>query len=143
MRKGDLYIGLIILLIMGLLGLGYKLYLNSLGSERFVVIKVDGDVRERIKLTKTTNEVFTVLTEKGKFISISEGEITDTKYDYNIIHIYDGGVRVTDADCPNKEDVKMGFVKIPGKPIICVPHHLEVIIEGGSSDTPEIDGGTN
>lgn len=143
MRKGDLYIVVIVLLVMGLLGLGYKLYLNSIGSERFVVIKVDGREEQRIKIMKDTDVVFTVLTEKGKFIRIDQGKSTNTIYDYNVIHIYNGGVEVAEADCANQVDVNVGFVKTPGKPIICVPHHLEVIIKGGKSSAPPIDAGTD
>lgn len=131
MKIGDLIIGLVAIIIMAILGIGYKLYMNSLGDDRYVSIYVDGEVRDSIKLTNSNDEIYTVLTDKGKFIEIVKGKFIDTEYDYNVIHIHDGGVEVIEADCDNQDDVRQPFVKMPGIAIICVPHHLKVIIEGG------------
>ncbi len=138
MKKGDLIIGLFAIIIMAILGISYKIYINSLGTDRYVSIYVDGFVREKIKLTNSNEEYYTVLTENGKFIEIVYGRLVDTEYDYNVIFIHNGGVEVLAADCENQDDVRQGFVKMPGIAIICVPHHLKVVIEGGEPENDAI-----
>jgi len=121
MKKGDLLIGLIALIIMAFLGIGYKLYINNMGTDRYVNIYVDNKLIHSVKLTDDVDMEIAITKE-------------DYGYGYNLIHIHNNGVEVEEADCPNKDDVRQGFVKMPGIPIICVPHHLKVIIEGGNSN---------
>ncbi len=115
MKKGDIIIGIIIIVIMVILGLGYKLYISSIGDELYVNIYIDQQLVESVRLTET----------------IDKKIVIDNEYGYNLIHIHDNGVEVLEADCPSKDDVRQGFVSMPGIPIICVPHHLRIIIEGG------------
>ncbi len=120
MKKGDIIIGLSVIIIMLILGIGYKLYINSIGTERYVNIYVDRELYKSVKLTDETDEKIMV----------------ETEYGYNLVYIHDNGVEVIDADCPNKDDVRQGFVSMPGIAIICVPHHLKIIIEGGEPKEP-------
>lgn len=65
-----------------------------------------------------------------------EFEIT-TENGYNIVSIKDGKIGIIEADCPDKTCVKTGFTDNPFIPVICMPHRLEIVIEGNS---PETDG---
>ena len=53
----------------------------------------------------------------------------------NLIRVEPGRIRVTEANCPDRICVSMGRLQGGGIPIVCMPHHLIITIEGG-----EIDG---
>ena len=55
----------------------------------------------------------------------------ETKYGSNTVCVRDGGVCVTDADCPDKLCVRMGLRCDDLVPIACLPHHLVIQIDGG------------
>ncbi len=63
-----------------------------------------------------------------------------TQYGYNKIEIGDGKVRVIDADCPDKLDVKQGWISKSGEIIVCLPHKLTIEIVGENEADDEIDG---
>ena len=48
---------------------------------------------------------------------------------YNEVIIHDGGVEVTDADCPDKVCVHTGFINKPSQSIVCIPNKLNIIIK--------------
>lgn len=62
----------------------------------------------------------------------------ETKYGYNLVEIGDERVRVIEADCPDKIDVKQGYISRIGETIVCLPNHLVVEIKGTAS-ADEID----
>lgn len=53
---------------------------------------------------------------------------------WNLLVIRDGAADVTDADCPDRLCVRMPPIRYAGENILCLPHRLEVRVEG---DTPE------
>ena len=61
-----------------------------------------------------------------------------TEYGYNLIQIGDEEVRVIEADCPDKIDVKQGSISRIGETIVCLPNKLVIEIKGLDKDT-EID----
>ena len=61
-----------------------------------------------------------------------------TKYGYNLIEIGDEKVRVIEADCPDKLDVKQGYISKPGETIVCLPNRLIIEIKGENGEN-EID----
>ena len=61
-----------------------------------------------------------------------------TEYGYNLIELGDGRVRVIEADCPDKIDVKQGYISRIGETIVCLPNKMVVEIKGLDKDT-EID----
>lgn len=121
MKKGDLIIGLVIVGIMLLLGVGYLIYRNSLGDDLYVNIYIDNKLYKSVKLTPETDEII----------------IVDNNYGINKIHIHDNGFEVVYADCKSQDDVREGFVDLPGYAVICLPHHLKIIIEGNKTDGPD------
>ncbi len=59
-----------------------------------------------------------------------------TAHGSNVLHIEDGRVRITEADCPNQDCVEKGAISRQGQIILCLPHKLSVTIteEGGGPD---------
>jgi hypothetical protein len=54
----------------------------------------------------------------------------DNEYGHNHIVIKDGGVSMTEADCPDKVCVNMGVAKTTGQTIVCLPHKLVIKVVG-------------
>lgn len=52
---------------------------------------------------------------------------------YNIIKVASGYVYVVDADCADKFCEDYGGKKNVGDTIICLPHGLKVVVEGGDN----------
>ena len=92
---------------------------GKLGGETTAVVRVDGEVLYRIDLS-------TVNAEYDLNI--------DTKYGHNTLHVAHGSIAVTAADCPDGICVAQGALTHGGVPIICMPHHLSVRIEGSGID---------
>ncbi len=57
-----------------------------------------------------------------------------TEYGYNLLEIGDQRVRVIEADCPNKLDVKQGYISKVGEIIVCLPNKLVIEIKGIEED---------
>ena len=92
-------------------------------NERYISIQVNGkEVKKIIYDTKLI----------GTTIPI------ETEYGYNLIEIGDEEVRVIEADCPDKIDVKQGYISRIGETIVCLPNKMVVEIKGIAEDT-EID----
>lgn len=85
-----------------------------------VCIRIDGEIYEKIDLNDVT---------------VAYDIEIDNEYGYNKIHIAPDGVSVTEADCRDHICVQRGAIHQEGLPIVCMPHHLTVEIEGD-----EIDG---
>lgn len=49
---------------------------------------------------------------------------------YNIVHVEDGAVWVTDADCGDQTCVRTGKAWKEGQVIACLPHRLIIYVEG-------------
>ena len=49
----------------------------------------------------------------------------------NLLVIEKGTAKVTEADCPDKLCVNQRAIRFQGESIICLPHRLEIRIEGG------------
>ena len=97
----------------------FILFMNSENHEhKTAVVYVDDEVYKVIELS---DKIYTQYAIK-------------TEYGINIIEVSDGKIRVTEADCPDKTCVKSGYTCSPWKPIICIPHKLEIIIEGNELD---------
>ena len=99
---------------------GVLLYLNlGKGEGTVAVVSVDGEVLERIDLSKV-REAY-------------EFEVT-TPYGNNTVHVDPGAISVTEADCPDHVCIYQGRLTGSGIPIICMPHRLVIEIEGGDID---------
>lgn len=76
---------------------------------------------------------FDMRTAKDQSIRIEYGE------SYNIIEISEGKIRVSEAGCPDKTCVKMGWLK-SGTPVVCLPNRLEIRFSDGKSDVDAVVG---
>ena len=94
-------------------------FLLGRGEGTVAVISVDGEVLERIDLSKV---------RKPYDIEVS------TEYGHNTVHVEPGAISVSEADCPDQICVYQGRLTGSGIPIICMPHRLIIEIEGGDLD---------
>lgn len=118
MTKGDKYL-IIFIIVISLLSLFYVKKAITRYDEKYILIQVDGKDYKKISFGP---EVI------GKKIPI------ETEFGYNLIEIGDGKVRVIDADCPDRLDVKQGYISNPGEVIVCLPNRLVIEIKGDSID---------
>lgn len=123
MTKGDkiLIFTVIIVNILILIFINLSLFNYE---EKYISIQVNG---EEIKTIFFDDDMI------GKTIPI------ETEFGYNLIEIGDGKVRVIEADCPDKLDVKQGYISEVGEVIVCLPNRLVIEIKGTGVET-EIDG---
>lgn len=112
---------LVILLSLG--AMGYIRLQAFSNDEKYVSIQVNG---EEIKRFIFDSKLI------GTIIPI------ETEYGTNLIEIGDNQVRVIEADCPDKIDVKQGYISKIGETIVCLPNKLVLEIKGISEDT-ELD----
>lgn len=58
-------------------------------------------------------------------------EVTvETAYGYNVIRVSHGAVEVAEADCDGQDCVRQGSISDGLIPIVCLPHHLVIQIDG-------------
>ena len=94
--------------MLAILGCGAFLLLRSHGQTgQTAVIRVDGDVYERVDL---------------RAVTIPYDIEVQTEWGSNTVHV--------EPDCPDHLCVKQGKITSSAIPIACVPHHLTVQIEG-------------
>ena len=84
-----------------------------------VCIYVNQELRYRVPL------------QENQVITIEQGE------QWNQVTIRDGKVYVSDCNCPDRTCVNSGSIEYTHQAIFCVPHHIQIRIEG---DDNEIDG---
>lgn len=121
MKKKDIFLIIIILLIAGA---GYVLLNvpdNYKEENNNVVIRVEGKIYGKYPLNE------------NKEIIIEE------KKGYNKIEIKNGYVYMKDADCPDKYCVEQGRKKKAGSTIVCLPHKVTVQINTGQSGKKKTD----
>lgn len=123
LTKGDKIL-IVTVIIINILALWFVRNAAFNYGEKYISIQVNGE--EIKKITFDKNMV-------GKQIPIK------TEYGYNLIEIGDEKVRVVEADCPDKLDVKQGYISRVGEVIVCLPNRLVIEIKGEAVET-EIDG---
>jgi len=57
-------------------------------------------------------------------------KVIETPYGTNTLAIEKGRIRVVEADCQGRDCVKAGWLTHTGQPLVCLPHHLVVRVEG-------------
>lgn len=109
MKKGDIIIILLVLLLAGsVLGI-YTLFFGGKGAD--VVIYVDGEETGRYRL------------DENRTIEINDGT--------NTLVIENESARMEEADCPDQVCVRHKAISKDGESIICLPYKVVVSIEGG------------
>lgn len=123
MTKGDKIL-IIFVIILSFLSMGYINRHAFSNASKYVSIQVNGKEIKKI-----------IFDEKliGTTIPI------ETEFGYNLVEIDDEKVRVIEADCPDKIDVKQGYISRIGETIVCLPNKMVVEIKGLEEENTEID----
>lgn len=114
MTKGDKIL-IVVVVILTFLSLGFIRSQALSNEDKFVSIQVNGKEVKKIIFDKNII---------GKEIPI------ESEYGFNLIEIGDEEVRVIQADCPDKLDVKKGYISNIGETIVCLPNKMIVEIKG-------------
>ena len=117
MKKGD-YI-LIVLLILVSVGSFFFMRAPSPGAKKTAIVKVDGKIVKEIPFTREN---------VGKLFVI------ESKYGRNVIEMEADRVHVIEADCPDKLDVKQGYIEREGEMIVCLPNRMTIEIREEKDD---------
>ena len=111
-RKNDIILIAALLVAAGAALLVLRLTRTAGGT---VKVAVDGRVVAQLPLGVDCTRVFE--SERGS----------------NTVVIREGGVSVTESDCPDKICVNQGVIRYSGESIVCLPHKLVVTVVGGPS----------
>lgn len=114
MTKGDKYL-IVFVLVLTFISLGFIKRQALSNDSKYISVQVDGEEIKKIIYDKNII---------GKTIPI------ETEYGYNLLEIGDERVRVIEADCPDKIDVKQGYISDIGETIVCLPNRLVIEIKG-------------
>jgi hypothetical protein len=87
---------------------------------RTAEIVSDGKVVMTVDLTRVTKE--------EKF------DIPFPGGGHNVVTVRPGEICVSEADCPDKTCVRMGWLSEGNAPIVCLPHRLVIRLVGNSSE---------
>ena len=121
-RKGDKIVAFLFLLLACILYLGFNLSIFE-GRPQTAEIYVDGKLYSSYKLKDIQNtKVITIKTEYGS----------------NTLELSNYGVRVTDASCKDKIDVRAGEITKANQMIICIPNRFSVQLTGDNSDVDNV-----
>lgn len=122
LRKGDLLVGGIVLLLIIVSYGGVKIYnsINS-GSGRIAVIRQNNVIIKKIDLNNIKNSE--TINVDGDF--------------HNSILVENGKIRFQEANCPDLVCVKTGWLEKSGDMAVCLPNKVSVKIEGSDE---AIDG---
>lgn len=113
----------LVVLIIALLAVAAALWFylpRSQSGQLTVVISVAGEETRRVPLSDFT-------------------ETTVTGGSYTLrVSTRDGGVAVTDSDCPTQDCVHTGVITRAGQSIVCLPAQVVVHLEGTAPDAPDV-----
>lgn len=113
----------LVALIIALLAVAAALWFylpRSQSGQLTVVISVAGEETRRIPLSDFTE---TTVTGGGYTLRVSTR---------------DGGVAVTDSDCPTQDCVHTGVITRAGQSIVCLPAQVVVHLKGTAPDAPDV-----
>ena len=113
----------LVALIIALLAVAAALWFylpRSQSGQLTVVISVAGEETRRVPLSDFT-----------------ETTVTGSSYTLRV-STRDGGVAVTDSDCPTQDCVHTGVITRAGQSIVCLPAQVVVHLEGTASDAPDV-----
>lgn len=117
MKKNDYILAAFIFLFAGLLSAIIFVSGNERGN--FVTVTVDKKVYGTYSLSENQD------------IEI------DTEFGHNLLHIENGSVSMTEADCPDGYCKRQGEISTEKEAIVCLPHKLIVEIESADEQNEE------
>lgn len=115
MKRLDKIIVASFVIIAIVLGITFKFAFNKNYDNKYVEIYVKGQLYKKVSIKDNKfKEEIDIKTDLGE----------------NIVQIENGGVRIIDADCPDKVCVKDGFKDKVGSVLVCLPHKVVIQIKG-------------
>ncbi len=117
--KNDLILIIFLVLASAVMLIGISLF-SKKGAT--VVVSVDGKELTSFPLSEDT--VYNISGYHG-------GE--------NLLEIKDGKAHLTDASCPDKLCVNMGYISKTGQSIICLPNKVVIEIKGNTEEKNNFD----
>lgn len=124
MKKLDKIILAFVLVIAVGMGIFFKINTSKKYSQKYIEIYIDGNLYKKVSIKDNkTKETINIKTDLGE----------------NIVEIENGGVRIIDADCPDKVCVKDGFKDKVGSMIVCLPHKVVIQIKGQQGNENLVD----
>ena len=114
MTKWDKIVTLIVLLIS--ISLFFIINIKNLNQgNKYISVQINGKEYKQITFDKSNKQrIYPITSKFGK----------------NVIEVENDRVRVIEADCPDKLDVKQGYIKNIGEIIVCVPNRFVIEIKG-------------
>lgn len=114
MTKWDKIVTLIVLLIS--ISLFFIINIKNLNQgNKYISVQINGKEYKQITFEKSNKQrIYPITSKFGK----------------NVIEVGNDRVRVIEADCPDKLDVKQGYIKNIGEIIVCVPNRFVIEIKG-------------
>ena len=88
--------------------------------------------KNTVRITSQGETLYTIdlsTAEDDTFVIEKNGQ-------HNTVEIKDHMIRVSEADCPDKTCVKMGWLSSSSMPIVCLPHQLVI---GFTDETGDVD----
>lgn len=88
----------------------------------------------RAPLSANTVKIYVDSSEYATYTISDRNEKTvtvQTEFGYNQVKMQSGTVQITESDCPGHDCVHMGSISHAGDVLICLPHKLTVVLEGG------------
>ena len=95
---------------------------NRVKTNLVAKVYVQDQLVETINLSKSEDEEYIIEGLKGKVH----------------IHTHNGGIAVTESNCPHQDCVHMGYVKETNRPIICAYNAVYIVITGNAVYDVEI-----
>lgn len=123
MKKNDIILMVIVLLIGSVAFFGMKYIQNANQASTEVLIKHEGVVIKTIPFDKNTDETYT----------FDDGE------HYNLIIIKDGKAFVKEADCRDQICVKTNPIALNGEIIVCLPNKITVEVYSAEKQDSGLD----
>ena len=119
LTKGDKLL-IVFVVILSFVSMGYINRFAISNMDKYISIQVNGkEVKKIIYDPKIV----------GSTIPI------ESEYGFNLVEIGEDRVRVIEASCPDKIDVKQGYISRVGETIVCLPNRMVVEIKGIKKDT--------
>lgn len=105
--------------LIAILGIAAFIFARQPSGGTIAVVSIDGDEYSRIDISR---------------VKESYDIVIDNSYGRNVIHVEPGAISITESNCPDLICVHQGRLTGSGLPIICMPHHLIINIEGSGVD---------
>lgn len=130
MRRGDIWLIALLVVIVAAFMLP-RLFNGASDAEnysgtKYARIMVNGQETHLLELTKESKDI----------------ELSSTR-GYNLLRIYEQGIEMIEADCPDQICKSYGFIDKVGQTIVCLPHRIFVEIVGDAAEGDGIDAIAN